>query len=1050
MRGKQFAWLAAASLLVALAAATGARTGGDLTPEQRRAAEQQAEKLNGQGIALFRQGKYPEATVALEKALALCRRLYVKDHHRLVIALSNLATVLKTRGDLDPAERHYRDALAMCRRLYRNDHPYLANGLNNMGAVLRERGDLDGAEKFLGDALAMQRRLHRKDHQDLASSLNSLGVLLMAQGDPSAAERYLREARAMLQRLHPKGHPTVAQILTTLGTLLRHRGDLGEAEKNYRDALTMRRRLYPGDHHEVAASLNHLGGVLSDRGELEEAGRNYVEALAMYRRLYPGDHPETAASLNNLGLVRRLRKDMEGAERLLREALDMDRRLYPRDHRNLATGLDNLGGLLHDRGDLGGAEKHYAEALAMYRRLYPKDHPDLAFSLNNLGLFLWERGDLDKAERRCGEALAMRRRLYPDGHLVLATSLSSLGVVRQARGDLEGAEKHHTEALAMQQRFLIKEARLLAEADALNFVVTLVPTPSRDLLLSSTLGRPGTAAYDLLWQGRSALTRLVEQRHRDLLASRDPEARDLGVQLLSARQRLARRLFAPVTDALQNAEEIRKLTEAKEALEKELARKLSLELPAVDPVPPPPRRLAERLPAGVAFLDFYRYLHFEFDPQVKGKKSERRTTLRYVAFLLTGGQPVVRIELGGAGPVERAWAAWREAITNKEASPAQERRAAAALAKLVWKPIQMKLPAGVHTLYLAPDVALTQVPWAALPGRKPNTVLLEEYTFATVPHGPFLLDRLSAKGKGRPAGDALLAVGGVDYHQAADPVEGGPARRDLELDTAPGKGPAALPAKDRLAWQALPGTERELERVAALAHKPAGLKVCPLTGKVATTTRVLAELPQARYAHLATHGFFADAQIRSAFVGGPDLFARLTPDRRGGARSPLVLSGLVFAGANRTGKEAEADRGILTAEGIVGLRLDKLELAVLSACDTGLGEVAGGEGVFGLQRAFHVAGARNVVASLWNVNDEATAALMHQFYHNLWERKLDPLQALREAQLDLYHHPERIAEWAARSFPVKKAKMAPPPPPVGAERAPTRLWAAFILSGDGR
>src|SRR5262249_39762138 len=122
-----------------------------------------------------------------------------------------------------------------------------------------------------------------------------------------------------------------------------------------------------------------------------------------------------------------------------------------------------------------------------------------------------------------------------------------------------------------------------------------------------------------------------------------------------------------------------------------------------------------------------------------------------------------------------------------------------------------------------------------------------------------------------------------------------------------------------------------------------------------------------------------------------------------------ALSGLVFAGANQSGKEAADDRGILTAEGLIGLRLEGLDLAVLSACETGLGEAGGGGGVYGLQRAFHVAGCRDVVASLWKVNDEATQALMALFYRNLWEKKLHPAEALRQAQRTLYRNPGAVA-----------------------------------------
>jgi CHAT domain-containing protein len=125
---------------------------------------------------------------------------------------------------------------------------------------------------------------------------------------------------------------------------------------------------------------------------------------------------------------------------------------------------------------------------------------------------------------------------------------------------------------------------------------------------------------------------------------------------------------------------------------------------------------------------------------------------------------------------------------------------------------------------------------------------------------------------------------------------------------------------------------------------------------------------------------------------------------------------------------------------------------VLSACETGLGEVAGGEGVLGLQRAFQVAGARNVVASLWHVDDQATAALMRVFYHKLWVEEKSPLAALREAQLALLRHPERIEQLAKTRGPdfgqvVKLVEGGHQAPQTTAD---PKLWAAFVLSGTGR
>jgi CHAT domain-containing protein len=296
-----------------------------------------------------------------------------------------------------------------------------------------------------------------------------------------------------------------------------------------------------------------------------------------------------------------------------------------------------------------------------------------------------------------------------------------------------------------------------------------------------------------------------------------------------------------------------------------------------------------------------------------------------------------------------------------------------------------------------------------------------------------------------------LAVGDVSYDSDRQPAAPRPPEAVALLR-------AAARGENRLVWPPLSGTRSELEAVAASAGpRP----VVAFTGAEADTARVLATLPQARWAHLATHGFFADPAFRSSLHLDESAFARGRDRAAPGSRNPLVLSGLVLAGANLpVAKDQDGipqgDGGILTAEAIAGLPLQGLELVVLSACETGLGEVAGGEGVFGLQRAFHIAGARDVVASLWKVNDQATAALMKLFYHKLWVESEPPLAALRGAQLALYRHPERIGTLAGARGPdftqevtIVEARDPARTPNLPAARAEPWLWAGFVLSGTG-
>jgi CHAT domain-containing protein len=628
---------------------------------------------------------------------------------------------------------------------------------------------------------------------------------------------------------------------------------------------------------------------------------------------------------------------------------------------------------------------------------------------------------------------------YPDGHPQLALSLSNLGGLLQDRGEYGRAEPLFRDALAINLALSQRLADTAAEAEALNYAASL--PHSRDVYLSVTRGHsPDASVYDRLWQARSALTRIAERRHRDLLASRDPQTQQLGRQLQQQRERLVRLFWSPLAGPAAHRQEVEKLTAEKEDLERRLAQRLRLTAPpAAAQRLATPSALRDRLPAGVAFVDVFRYTHYQQGPQVPGLKGASRTP-SYVAFVLHRDQPPVRVELGPAAAVEFAWAAWRQLLTAGR----PDRRAAAVLKELVWDKLCPHLPAGLHTVYVAPDGDLTRLPWAALPGRQPGTVLLEETAVALVPHGPFLLDRLTHPPPPRPPGGTALVLGGVDYQNAAQAVA---ALRGLE---ALGIEPA--PAKKQGVWSALPATSQERQLVAALARQVLRTEPRERAGVAASTSQVVADLPAVRYAHLATHGFFADPEFQKAARLDHELFRRATRDRQLGARSPLTLSGLVLAGANRAGPDAAPDRGILTAEGIVGLRLEDLELAVLSACETGLGTVdERGEGVFGLQRAFHVAGCRHVIASLWNVEDDATAALMVLFYRHLWLDRKGPLQALREAQLYVYRHPHAIpalAKLQSADFTMRELpQVAPSPAGQADRRAPVRQWAAFTFSG---
>jgi CHAT domain-containing protein len=677
------------------------------------------------------------------------------------------------------------------------------------------------------------------------------------------------------------------------------------------------------------------------------------------------------------------------------------------------------------------------------------NHPRTAKALDNLGQWWQEQGTYAAAQSYFEGALAVRRQVLGERHPETALSFHHLGMALMAKGDLAGARSRLEQAGAIQRNLAQDVLGTLSEAEALAFGETT--QYSRDPLLSVLRHLPATTpetAYTLAWDTRALASRaMATRRHR---TAEYPEARDLWEQLRATRADLAKLAFGPPppsAKAKARQEQEARLTLRKEQLERELARASTRFRREQQVQGTRFADLALQLPPAAAVLDVIQMTLWE--PPAEGKGQFHRTR-HYEAFVLrktatSPGYRVAWVHLGPAEPIDQAARAWRQdllrsgGIVEGAPVPATAEGPERRLRRLVWEPVETHL-AGCTTVVVIPDAALTGLPWAALPGQKPDSYLLEDYALGTASHGQQLYDLLSQE---PPRGDKLLLVGGVRY------------------DPAPGRDRPPAVGETPNRWPYLKGTLAEVERIEALWQ--GGDRVVLLQGEAARESTLREQLPRARYVHLATHGFFADPQVPSAFrhdvtrerlvVEGFELTgARSTVS----GRNPLLLSGVVLAGANGPSRRdalgsTVGDDGILTGEEVAELDLRATELVVLSACETGRGEVAGGEGVFGLQRAFGLAGARAVVASLWKVEDRATQVLMGEFYRNLWENQLGKLEALRRAQLTMLAHYDRghgTLRGAGGRRSVGAAELAKARQEKKA--APPFYWAGFVLAGDWR
>jgi tetratricopeptide (TPR) repeat protein/CHAT domain-containing protein len=984
-----------------------------------------AVSLSNLGLLLWRQGDYAAARPCLEQAVETFKKVLGEQHPDTAQSLNNLGILLHAQDDFAAARGHYERALAIQKNVLGDQHPATVVSLNNLGALHQHQGEYAEAQLCYEQALAIRKKAFGEQHPHTAESLNNLGALLRDQGNYPAARIYFEQALAIRKKVLGEQHPETAASLNNLGMMMTYQGDYARARPYLEEALAIRRKVQGEQHPDTASSLSNLGYLLWHQGDHAAARPPLEQAFAIRKKILGEQHRDTAESLNNLGGLLRDQGDYAAARPYLEQALAIRKQVLSVEHPETATSLNNLGMLLRHQGDYSAARRCLEQALAIRKKVLGEQHPDTAVSLNNLGFLPRDQGDYSAARAYYEQALAINQKTLGDQHTITAISLVNVADMFIAEGNHAAARPYYEKALALQRRSLDLAAVGLAERQqlAMNRQLRIY----LDATLSASADQPEFVNADygfvLGWKGA------VSARQMQMCAlRREPELVPLADRLRTLSGQLAALASAvpnPKKLDVQRGAHVR-ITQEREDLEVELARKSEAfrndreqrRVTAAD--------LAASLPTSSILVDFLEYEHQQLDPKRKGYWLRQQ---RLTAFVIRRDRPIVRVELGPVDKIESAVENWRRPVIGKKPLGDAADNPGPTLRRLVWAPLEKHL-AGAKTVLISPDGAIARLPFAALPGKAPGTYLLEDVTIAVLPLPRRLPQMATSTYDGDPS---LLLVGDVDYGAAA-------GKSEVVASLAPTRN-----GEPNRGFQRLEKTKAEIVAIQkTFAGRFGKAPVTVLEKSAATESAVRKEAAAHRYLHIASHGFFAPPEVLSATAPRErhqiDLFGQ--GDVRG--FHPGLLSGIVLAGANRPPTPGEDD-GILTAMEVETIDLAKTELVVLSACETGLGKTAGGEGILGLQRAFQVAGAGSVVASLWSVDDAATQVLMTRFYDNLWTRKMPKAEALREAQLFLLREAPR--QGLLRGVP--RLDM-PETLPEADRRTPPFYWAAFVLSGDWR
>ena len=973
----------------------------------------------------FQRGDLAKAEEYTRQALVIEEKL-APGSLGVAIGLTDLGRAAFRHRELAKAEEYHREALVIEEKLAPGSLD-VAISLTDLGVVAQKRGDLVKAEEYSRQALAILEK-HTSKILDVAINLDNLGAVAEDRGDLAKTEEYYRRALVIREKVAP-GSLHVAASLNNLGSVAFQRGDLAKAVEYYRQALVIQEKLAPGGL-SVATSLNNLGTVARDRGDLAKAEEYFRQELDISEKKFPGTL-EMAVGLSNLGSVAFQRGDLAKTEKYERQALVIREKLSP-GSLGVAFGLNNLGKIAFVRRDLAKAEEYYRQALVIKEKVAPGSLY-VAASLHDLGGVAFVRGNPAKAEEYHRQALAIREKLSP-GSLYVGESLTILGELMSGQRDLAKSEEYFRQALDITKR-LAPESAAYAESlaglaktlrdeqnpdEAARLYAETVDVLDRQLshLGGSSEARSGFRAKlgyyysqyaDLLLTKKNAdlafevterarartLLETLAESHADIRQGADPSViekeRLLQATLTAKTNRKINLLKGEHTDeeltAIKN--EISDVLAQYEELEGQIRSSSPKYAGLTQPKPLGLGQVQRLLDADTVLLDYvlgseHSYLFVvtpnSLDSYELPKRSQIESKVAHGYGLLTSHN---RRVVGESSEQRKA------RLTRDEV---EYEKTVAELSEMVLGPVTKQVK-GKRLLIVA-DGALQYVPFGALPvpsdGKtQPAIPLLAEHEIVNLPSASVLavLRRQAEERDTKPtkevavladpvfdksdprvsttlAGKSKRAVLEAETQptpESSNPSIGGYLARSLEDVRGTGQEGVALP---RLVF-----SRREASAIMAATRAGDGMEAVDF--QASRETAMSQDLSQYRILHFATHGLLDNEH--------PEL-------------SGLVLS--------MVGPDGQPRDGFLDLEDIYNLTLSA-DLVVLSACQTGLGKEIRGEGLIGLTRGFMYAGASRVVASLWQVDDAATAELMGVFYKAMLKDGLRPAAALRQAQMEL-------------------------------------------------
>ena len=1011
-------------------------------------AEAYATRLHAQVNFYVKMGKFSDALPCCMLAKDIREKVLGKEHLDYSLSLSYLATLYKELAQYDKAEplaleakeirakipgkesrqygitTHLLGAIHYGLGEYDKSEPYFleakdvfaktpgresleySNAQSSLATLYFDWGKYDKVEGFFLEAKIKQEKFPGKVSAAYASTLNNLAWFYFKTGQYNKAELLFIEARSLYAKLFGKTHENYVSTLTNLASLYYEIGQYGRAELLFLQAKNILEKNMWKENRSYPATLINLAALYADIGQWDKAEANYLEAKNILEKTLGKNHADYAMALANLGNLYYKTGKATIAETLFLEAKDIRQKVLGNEHPDYATSLHNLAQLYSDNRQYEKAEPLFLEARDIWAKTLGLSHPSYASSLQNLAQLYALKGDYGQAESLYMMAKDGLEKSLGKAHPNYAFALSSLTRFYRSANRLSELSPLYLELNALIQHIVDQSVSFFSEQQMLAYLQTFEPDIAQVHSFSQISDSPelhGACFNNALFYNGYLLENA--RRISRSFANADSLTRDTFYRWQVCRHRLAKEYAKPIAERRYVAE-----TEAEaEGYEKTLTRNLPKFKEAMQV--PKWRDVRDRLRAGEAAVEFIHYRYYTPDPT---------DSTMYAALVLLPNDTTPHFiplfeERQLQALLDRPGLDEELVIKHLYGNSPD-------LRKLLWQPLEPFLR-DAKTIYYSPAGLLHRINPAALQDESRQTLSEGRQWVRVGSTRELVTGRLADKSFAKMSAEAAsnignppsaIIYGGITYDmdslaycadnfvEQMDSTEDyqpkdGNFRYIVEGQTIPRYRSSNIYPDST--WRKLDDTGHEADEVGALLAG-AGFQATVQKGLFASEERfkrIGVAAPSPRILHIATHGFsYPDPQKDSPKgFGNTEPTYKLLDD-------PMLRSGLLLAGANYYWKNkrplTNREDGILVAYEVSGLNLQNTELAVLSACQTGLGDVVGSEGVYGLQRAFRIAGAKFLIVSLWEVPDEQTRELMHLFYQNWVEKQESLRDAFNHAQ----------------------------------------------------